>query len=195
MVFCVPSGNFGNLTAGVYAWSWGLPVRQFIAATNINDVVPQYLTTAIYQPRPSLQTLSNAMDVGNPSNFERLLAVFNHKHRAMADLLWGEVVTDDETRKTISEVYHSHKVFLDPHTAVGYQAAKRYLAKHQAKPPKVIVLATAHPAKFSETIEEVTGTRPPLPKALAEALALPKRSQLIPNTLAALKEFLLQRFA
>lgn len=195
VVFCVPSGNFGNLTAGVYAWSWGLPVRQFIAATNINDVVPQYLTTAIYQPRPSLQTLSNAMDVGNPSNFERLLAVFNHKHRAMADLLWGEVVTDDETRKTISEVYHSHKVFLDPHTAVGYQAAKRYLAKHQAKPPKVIVLATAHPAKFSETIEEVTGTRPPLPKALAEALALPKRSQLIPNTLAALKEFLLQRFA
>jgi len=195
VVFCVPSGNFGNLTAGVYAWCWGLPVSQFIAATNINDVVPQYLKTAVYQPRPSLQTLSNAMDVGNPSNFERLLAIFNNKHQAMADLLWGEVVTDSETRKTISEVYHSHKVFLDPHTAVGYLAAKRYLAKHQHRPPIVIVLATAHPAKFSEIVEEVTGTKPPLPPALAEALALPKRSLMIDNNLAALKDFLLKRFA
>jgi threonine synthase len=194
LVFCVPSGNFGNLTAGVYAWKWGLPVSEFIAATNINDVVPEYLKTSVYTPRPSVLTLSNAMDVGNPSNFERLKAIFKNNYSAMAMTIKGEVVGDDETKLAIRDVYKEKGVFLDPHTAVGYVAAQRYLSNPDNRGKKVIVLATAHPAKFTEIVEEATGKKPPMPKNLKKALVLPKKSVLIDNSLAALKEFLLRQF-
>jgi threonine synthase len=194
LVYCVPSGNFGNLTAGIYAWKWGLPVSEFIAATNANDVVPEYLKTAVYSPRASVHTLSNAMDVGNPSNFERLKAVFKNNHSAMAQVIKGEVVSDEDTKKAMREVYASKGVFLDPHTAVGYVAAQRYLAVPANHGRKVIVLATAHPAKFQEIVEEATGKKPALTPGLKKAMSLPKKSVPVENTLEALKEFLTGHF-
>ena len=187
-VFVVPSGNFGNLTAGVYAWSWGLPVRRFIAATNSNDVVPEYLDTGIFKARPSVSTLSNAMDVGNPSNLERLLAVFNGQWSGVRGLIGGEVVTDEETLETIARVRHRNGIFIDPHTAVGCMAAER-LQKEQTG--KVVVLSTAHPAKFTETVFKATGENPALPAALEKIMHLPKLSLKIDNSLPALKKVLL----
>ena len=192
--FCVPSGNFGNLTAGVYAWQWGLPVAGFVAATNANDVVPEYLAGGAYRPRPSVQTLSNAMDVGNPSNFERLLAIFGGSAERMRALLHPEVVTDAETLATIRDVRERHGLLLDPHTAVGWKATERLIGRLEKKGEpffgRVIILATAHPAKFVETIREATGSEPDLPQGLAEAMRATKHSTLIEATLEALKRAL-----
>jgi threonine synthase len=198
-VFCVPSGNFGNLTAGVLAWQWGLPVRRFIAATNINKVVPEYLESGVYSPRPSVHTLSNAMDVGDPSNFERLQAIFDKNKDRMSGLIEGAFVTDDETRETIRGVHAQTGMFLDPHTALGVCAARRYMTSRAAKEAgiedtPVITLATAHPGKFLEVVEEATGQRPPLPETLARVLDLPKKSIIVENTGAALKAFLREKF-
>jgi threonine synthase len=178
----------------VYAWKWGLPVSGFIAATNANDVVPAYLKSAIFNPRASVQTLSNAMDVGNPSNFERLQAVFKSNHNAMTQVIRGEVVSDAETKQAMKDVHAQKGVFLDPHTAVGYVAARRYLSDARNHGRKVIVLATAHPAKFLEIVEEATGKKPDLPAPLKKAMKLPKKSVLVENTLAALKDFLHKHF-
>ncbi len=192
--FCVPSGNFGNLTAGVYAWQWGLPVAGFVAATNVNDVVPEYLAGGAFRPRASVQTLSNAMDVGNPSNFERLLAMFGGSAERMGSLIHGEVVTDAETLATIREVRECPGLLLDPHTAVGWKATERLIARLGKNGREffgnVIILATAHPAKFVETIREATGQEPELPPGLAEALKADKRSTVIENTLEGLKKAL-----
>lgn len=195
LYFCVPSGNFGNLTAGVYAWSWGLPVLRFIAATNINDVVPEYLETGIYKPRPSIKTLSNAMDVGNPSNFERLLEIFAHDQGAMADKIVGQVVNDKDTLLSISEIYKEKGIFIDPHTAVGYLAAKRYLKINGNSLKQIIVLATAHAGKFPETIKQATGKKIEPPPAINKLLSKKKQSLLIENNINDLKSFLLNTFA
>lgn len=193
LIFCVPSGNFGNLTAGVYAWNWGLPVKRFLAATNVNDVVPEYLRSGLYHPRPSVQTLSNAMDVGSPSNFERLQAIFQGDGDAMARMLHGEVVTDSETLQTIREVERSHGLLIDPHTAVGWKAAERFLAASpDAAGAQIVIVSTAHAAKFLETIREATGREPALPEGLAVALRGTKQSLLIDNSLAALRSELLK---
>jgi threonine synthase len=186
--FCVPSGNFGNLTAGVLAAEWGLPVARFIAATNINDVVPEYLATGSYNPRPSERTLSNAMDVGNPSNFERLEAIFRKSPEAMRRRILGEVVTDDQTLRVIRRYYEQQGRFLDPHTATGVLAAERLLSRQPDA--RVITLATAHPAKFLEIVEEATGVHPPIPERLARLLELEKRSTVIEPTYDGLKSFL-----
>jgi threonine synthase len=193
--FCVPSGNFGNLTAGVYAWRWGLPVAGFVAATNANDVVPQYLAGGVFRPRASVQTLSNAMDVGNPSNFERLSAVFGGSARDMNEMIRGAVVTDAETLATIREVQATHGLLLDPHTAVGWKAATRLIESGGNGPGgpffgSVVTLATAHPAKFLETIREATGREPALPPGLAEALKGTKRSVVVEPTLGDLRKAL-----
>lgn len=190
--FCVPSGNFGNLTAGVLAWKWGLPVEGFLAATNRNDVVPEYLRSGRFTPRPSVATYSNAMDVGNPSNFERLLAIFDGDHDRMSRMISEEVVTDEETLETIRRVYSTEGAILDPHTAVGYLAAERFLAAHPGA--RIVSLSTAHPGKFVETVEETIGVRPELPPALSRLLERPKQSIVVENTHAALSRFLLGRF-
>ncbi len=192
--FCVPSGNFGNLTAGIYAWKWGLPVKGFIAATNINDVVPEYLQSGLFKARPSVQTLSNAMDVGNPSNFERLMALFANDWNKIRTVIYGEVVSDTETLETIRKVYEEYHIFIDPHTAVGILAAERFNRKSSNDNSDIIVLSTAHPGKFLETVEEATGKKPQLPDALARALKLPKQSVLIENSSKALENFLLDTF-
>lgn len=194
IVFSVPSGNFGNLTAGVLAWDWGMRVDRFIAATNINDVVPEYLKTGTFSPRPSIQTLSNAMDVGNPSNFERLLAIFGGNQEQASSMIHQEVVTDSETLETIRTVYNNKHHFLDPHTAVGYLASQRYLEAAEGDKPHIISLSTAHPGKFLEIVEEAVGERPDLPPQLTEALQKKKSSIPMEKSLKALSDFLLDRF-
>jgi threonine synthase len=193
---CVPSGNFGNLTAGIYAWRWGLPVRGFIAATNVNDVVPRYLDGGTFAPRASVKTLSNAMDVGNPSNFERLERIFEGGWRDMASRVEGRAVSDARTMETMRRIHADHGVLVDPHTAVGCAAALDHLeAAAKENGEQVIVLSTAHPGKFSDTVREATGVVPELPERLARCLALPKRSRRMGATLGELSEFLLESFA
>ena len=191
-VFCVPSGNFGNLTAGVMAWQWGLPARRFLAATNINKVVPEYLESGVYSPRPSVLTLSNAMDVGNPSNFERLQAIFGKDRGKMQAMIEGLFVTDEDTKETIKRAHLEKEMFLDPHTALGVRAAERYIASGGKGP--ILTLATAHPGKFLEVVEDATGVRPPLPERLEKVLHLPKQAMLTGNTSGELKKFLLKKY-
>ncbi len=193
--FSVPSGNFGNLTAGIYAWKWGMPVTGFVAATNANDVVPEYLSSGIFSPRPSLQTYSNAMDVGDPSNFERLAAVFDGDLRAMRSMIRGEVVNDRETLETMRRAQREKGMFLDPHTAVGIVASERILERELHGNGVLLTLATAHPGKFIEVVREATGTDPELPERLARVLELPKQSEAVGNRLEDLSDFLLDRFA
>ncbi|MDR3276824.1 MAG: threonine synthase [Treponema sp.] len=180
ITFCVPSGNFGNLTAGLYAMSMGAPIQGFIAATNVNRTVPDYLESGDYQARPSQATISNAMDVGAPSNFERMAA-----HWSWDELrrnIRGVSVSDDETRETIAEVHRQYGYFLDPHGAVGWRA----LDKAAVHGP-VAVLGTAHPAKFAGTVEPLTGPVP-VPPALAGAMEREPVAKTIPADIAALKE-------
>lgn len=188
---CVPSGNFGNLTAGVIAWKLGLNTEGFIAATNVNDVVPEYLMSSVYTPRPSVHTYSNAMDVGDPSNFERLLSIFENDWREMRKIIVGDAVTDEETVETIGSVRERTGELLDPHTAVAYTAAERFLAEAADK-PEVMVLATAHPAKFGEVVEKATGSPPELPDRLAAYLEKEKVSTKIGNNTDELKSLLLE---
>lgn len=154
-VFVVPSGNFGNLTAGLLANLMGLPVRHFIAATNVNDVVPSYLESGNYEPRPSVRTISNAMDVGAPSNFVRMLEVFGHDWQQMKSRIAGYGFDDDQTRAAIREVRATTGYTIEPHGAVGYLAAEEWRVDH---PDDVaVVLETAHPAKFLDVMEEELG--------------------------------------
>ena len=195
-VFCVPSGNFGNLTAGVLAWKWGMAAHRFLAITNANDVVPHYLATGEFTPRPSVPTLSNAMDVGNPSNFERLAALFEHDVNRMGAQIEGASITDADTTATIARYHREQNMFLCPHTATGVLAAERYRDRHTdaSTDHPILCLATAHPGKFLEVVEDATGTKPPLPAQLAEALARPKVAVPMANRLEELREFLLDSF-
>jgi len=153
LVVSVPSGNFGNLTAGLIATEMGLPIRQFIAANNQNDVVYEYLLTGEYKPRPSVETIANAMDVGAPSNFARILDLYNHSHEVISHKIIGYRYSDEEIRKAISEVYQKYKYLCDPHGACGYQSLYEFLKEDQVG----VFLETAHPAKFTETVEAVIG--------------------------------------
>jgi threonine synthase len=183
----VPSGNFGNLTAGLYAYRMGAPIGHFIAATNINKTVPDYLESGNYETRLSRATLSNAMDVGAPSNFERMAAHFSWEE--MRRLIIGASVTDEETRQTIAGVYNSRAYFLDPHSAVGWCAADHLEAAGKLGVGPVAVLSTAHPAKFAETVEPLTGPVP-VPVSLKKAMERTVESRVIPAELSALKELL-----
>ena len=194
LFYTVPSGNFGNLTAGVFAWSWGLPVTSFVAATNANDTVPRYLLSGSYEPRPSVRTLSNAMDVGDPSNFERLDALFPTGWKAMSALIRGESVTDEETTDAIRRWHDRTGVFLDPHTATGVVAAERLGASSFADLAVNLVLGTAHPAKFGDIVTEATGTEPPMPPQLAAALKRTKHATVISKDYEELRAFLMDTF-
>jgi threonine synthase len=165
--FCVPSGNFGNLTAGLYAMKMGAPIARFIAATNANKTVPDYLASGDYETRPSQATISNAMDVGAPSNFERMTAHFSWEE--MKRTILGVSVTDEETRETINAVHTKYAYFLDPHSAVGWKAADKLAAAGLLAASPLGILSTAHPAKFTETVEPAAGTVP-VPKSLASAM-------------------------
>jgi len=185
-IFVVPSGNFGNLTAGILAKKMGLPVARFIAATNLNAIVPNYLASGVFSPRQSRPTISNAMDVGNPSNFARLRELYHDNYRQMGKDIIGLSISDSETRQTIKQVYKNYSYLLDPHTAVGIAAARRYQKLNKRRQP-FVVLSTAHPAKFKEIVEPIIGQKISLPARL-RAVALKKKSSVvIPNQFENLK--------
>jgi len=169
-VFVIPSGNFGNLTACLMAMKMGLPVKHLVAATNVNDVVPQYLATSNYEPRPSVSTLSNAMDVGAPSNFARMLELFENNWEKMTQTIAGYAYDDTQTRQAMREVYEKFNYVIDPHGAVGYLASEAWLADHAGDP--TVILETAHPAKFPETVAEELGE---------DAVSIPERLACLEN--------------
>jgi threonine synthase len=164
VVFAVPSGNFGNLTAGLLAQRMGLPITQFVAATNANDVVPEYLKTKIFQARPSVQTISNAMDVGNPSNFVRMLDLYNHDFNLMTQSIKGYAFSDAETRSAMQSIHQQSGYVTDPHGAVGYLGLKQFLKTNPNRTG--VFLETAHPAKFADVVETTLKTKVELPERL-----------------------------
>lgn len=185
-VFAAPSGNFGNLTAGLMARAMGLASSGFVAATNINDSVPRYLESGRYEPRPAQATISNAMDVGDPSNFQRMLGLFDGNLQRMREVVTGSRHTDEETRGAIRDLHAERGYVLDPHTAVGYLGLRRRIeALGEAVPG--VVLATAHPAKFREEIEATLGIQVELPERLARCLELPRQSARIEPRLGELE--------
>jgi threonine synthase len=194
LVVCTPSGNFGNLTAGLMAKRAGLPVARFVAATNVNDVVPEYLDTGRFMPRPSVRTIANAMDVGHPSNFDRMLWLYRDDVDAMRQDIAGIRYTDAEVRETIKRVYDTRGYLLDPHSAIGYLGLTGYLQGRAGRAGRAgqagIFLATAHPAKFSEIVEPIIGRAVHTPAALAEALARPRRILRMDASLDAVAEAL-----
>jgi len=189
VVCAVPSGNFGNLTAGLIARRMGLPIAHFIAATNANAVVPEYLASGAFRPRPSLQTVSSAMDVGDPSNFARMLALYDHDVERMRRDITGYSVGDGETLAAMRRIYARHGYIADPHTAVADAGLERYRAA-SATPIQGVVLATAHPAKFSETVRAALGIEPDLPERRQAYLDRPTNVVPLDNDFAALRRLL-----
>lgn len=189
-VISVPSGNFGNICAGLLAYKSGLSVKHFIAACNANDIVPAFLATGNYQPKKAVPTLSNAMDVGDPSNFVRILELFNHSIDNLRSVLSAYSITDEETKATIKEVLQTHNYLPDPHGAVGYLALQRYLQEHTDS--RGIFLETAHPVKFYDVVEPVIGQPVPVPAAVSSILEKQKNCTRIPPEFAALRDILVK---
>jgi threonine synthase len=188
IVVCVPSGNFGNITAGLFGYKMGLPIKRFIAANNANDVFYQYLQTGIYKPMPSRQTLANAMDVGDPSNFARILDLYGNSHEQITKNISGATYNDDQIRETIAECYKSNRYILDPHGACGYRALQEGL-----KPDEIgIFLETAHPAKFKEKVEPVICDQVKIPPRLAAFMKGEKQSIEMRNSFTDFKAFLMK---
>lgn len=188
-VLCVPSGNFGNICAGLLARASGLPLGHFIAACNVNDVVVRYLAEGAYQPQPAIATISNAMDVGEPSNFVRIQELFQQDPVQLQQALSGYTVTDEETRMMILHLLHTNGYLADPHGAVGFTALSRYLQQHPGQ--RGIVLETAHPVKFFDVVEPITGQPVPLPESVQVRMGLEKKAQLMNPDYTALREYLL----
>lgn len=189
-VICVPSGNFGNICAGMLAHISGLPVQHFIAACNANNVVPRFLDKGNYEVRPAVATLSNAMDVGNPSNFVRVLELFNNNFINLKKILSGYTITDEETKATMKQVKKETGYLPDPHGAVGYLALQRYLEEHPGE--KGIFLETAHPVKFYDVVEPVINETVPIPDAIQQILPLKKHSVVMDAEYGLLREYLLK---
>ncbi|HXL21670.1 MAG TPA: threonine synthase [Candidatus Dormibacteraeota bacterium] len=192
LVVSVPSGNFGNLTAGLFAKRIGLPVAHFIASTNANDVVPEYLRSGEFHPRAAQATYSNAMDVGNPNNFPRLLDLCRGRLEYVRREISGYGATDEATLREMQSVWERFRYIADPHTAVGVLGWEAYKKEH-AEPAQGLVLATAHPAKFAEVVQKAIGQAPPLPERLSKYLEKTKLSLPISSSYGDFKEFLLAR--
>ena len=190
IVFSVPSGNFGNICAGMMAQQLGLPIKHFIAANNENNVVTEFLATKHYNPKPSVQTISNAMDVGNPSNFIRIQEIYNNDFKALKNNLSSYSFTDDETRKALKEIYDDYGYIADPHGAVGYLGAKAYLKNNSNA--HCVFLETAHPTKFLDVVEDVISKTVELP-AQIEAVMDKKKKSIEISTYDELKDYLLKR--
>ena len=172
LVICVPSGNFGNLCAGLFAHRMGLPIKRFIAANNRNDIFYQYLKTGEYNPRPSVQTIANAMDVGDPSNFARILDLYGHSHEAICGLISGTTYTDEQIADTVADTYHRTGYLLDPHGACGYRALSEMLQPSE----QGVFLETAHPAKFRDTVEAIVKDEVAIPEKLQAFMRGTKQS-------------------
>mgnify|MGYP000901520223 CR=1 FL=1 len=186
-VICVPSGNFGNITAGLFGKRMGLPVRRFIAANNRNDIFLQYLRSGKYEPKPSVSTLANAMDVGAPSNFARILDLYGGSHDAVCAEISGASYTDEQIRETLADVYRRCHYLLDPHGTCGYRALSEGL-----KPGETgVFLETAHPAKFLGTVEEIIGEKVDIPDTLQRFMQGKKRSVELSSDFTHFKRYLL----
>lgn len=172
LVICVPSGNFGNLCAGLFAHRMGLPIKRFIAANNRNDIFYQYLQTGEYNPRPSVQTIANAMDVGDPSNFARILDLYGHSHETICGLISGATYNDEQIAETVADTYSRTGYLLDPHGACGYRALSEMLQPGE----QGVFLETAHPAKFCDTVEAIIKDKVAIPEKLQAFMRGTKQS-------------------
>ena len=188
LVICVPSGNFGNITAGLFGKRMGLPVKRFIAANNRNDIFYQYLQTAKYNPCPSVATIANAMDVGDPSNFARILALYENSHQAICAEISGATYTDEQIRETIKKIYQGTGYLLDPHGACGYRALEEGLLEDEVG----IFLETAHPAKFLDTVEGIIDDKVEIPTKLQEFMKGTKQSIEMSKDFESFKAYLLK---
>lgn len=187
VVVCVPSGNFGNITAGLFGKRMGLPLKRFIAANNRNDIFYQYLQTSIYTPRPSIATIANAMDVGDPSNFVRVLDLYGDDHAAISAEVSGATYTDAQIAETMKSVWETENYLLDPHGACGFRALTEGLRSDETG----IFLETAHPAKFKDTVEEIIGEVVQIPEKLQAFMQGEKKSLSMSKDFAAFKQYLL----
>lgn len=188
LVICVPSGNFGNITAALFGHAMGLPIKRFIAANNANDIFYKYLKSGKYEPKPSIQTLANAMDVGDPSNFARILDLYGNSHERITSLISGATYSDERISETMQECYKSSGYILDPHGACGYQALKELL-----KPDETGVFCeTAHPAKFKEKVDEILNTNIEIPERLAAFMRGTKLSIPMSKDFETFKKFLMK---
>ena len=192
VAFVVPSGNYGNVTAGLIAQKMGLPISHFVAASNANDIVPHYLCTGNYNPRPSVRTLSNAMDVGNPSNFARMQDLSGFTWNNMSENISGYSINDEATKLGIKEVFEKYNYILDPHGAVGYLAFRAYQKNHPNT--KGIILETAHPSKFIDSVEEVIGQKVEIPDRLAILADRKKESTLMNTEYKPFKDWLMNNY-
>ena len=188
LVICVPSGNFGNICAALFGHKMGLPAKRFIAANNANDVFYNYLQTGDYEPKPSLQTLANAMDVGDPSNFARIYDLYKGNHDAITALISGATYKDEQIAETMKECYKETGYVLDPHGACGYQAQKEQLKADEIG----IFCETAHPAKFKEKVDAILHTDIEIPARLQEFMKGTKQSVAMSNDFAEFKAFLMK---
>lgn len=189
LVVCVPSGNFGNITAGLFGKRMGLPVHRFIAANNRNDIFYQYLQTGQYNPRPSIATIANAMDVGNPSNFARILDLYEGSHAAISKAISGATYTDAQIRETVKQVYNENGYLLDPHGACGYRALAEQLQPGETG----LFLETAHPAKFLQTVEGIIGAEVAIPDKLQAFMKGTKMSVPMNKDFVSFKNYLMSR--
>ena len=192
LVISVPSENFGNLCAGLVAYKMGLPIKHFIASTNINDTVPSYLSSGNYVPKKSISTISNAMDVGDPSNFIRIQKLFNNDFHKLKKIVSGFAFTDTQTKKALKEIYNNNGYVADPHGAVSYLGLKAYLEKLGEDKVQGIFLETAHPIKFAPIVEAALKLKINRPKQVEKVLNKPKLSLSI-NDYKSLKDFFLER--
>jgi threonine synthase len=187
VVMCVPSGNFGNITAGLFAKRMGLPIKRFIAANNRNDIFLQYLQTGLYSPRPSISTIANAMDVGDPSNFARVLDLYENSHEAIKAEISGVSYDDEQIAVALKTCFEETDYLLDPHGACGYQALKDGLRVNETG----VFLETAHPAKFLETVERIIGQKVDIPQKLQEFMKGEKQSLELSKNFDGFKKYLL----
>lgn len=189
LVMCVPSGNFGNITAGFIAKRMGLPIKRFIAANNANDIFYNYLKSGEYKPQPSIATLANAMDVGDPSNFTRILDLYNHSWKQIKNIVSGETYNDEQIKSAMRNCYKANNYVLDPHGACGYQALKDAL-----KPDEIgVFLETAHPAKFKEKVDDILSINLAIPERLKAFMKNERQVIDLPNDFSVFKNFLLQQ--
>ncbi len=191
VVFSVPSGNLGNLTAGLFAREMGLPAFHYIAAANANDVFPKYLTSSIFDPKPSVKTFSNAMDVGNPSNFARILSLYNNDYEKIKKTIYGASFSDTDTLEAIKNIHSKYGYTIDPHGAVGCLAFDEYSRKFKDENVAGVILETAHPAKFLDVVNLSVKDEIKIPARLEDSMKKEKRSILMRNDYKDFKEFLL----
>ncbi|MBS7564482.1 threonine synthase [Mucilaginibacter sp. Bleaf8] len=190
VAFAVPSGNFGNIGAGLLAWKMGLPVHQFIAATNANDTVPAFLKTGVYEPKASVQTIANAMDVGNPSNWMRIADMFKEDMAKLSQLMTGYSYTDEQTREAMQQVFDAYQYVVCPHTAIAWRALKEWQQAHAGVAG--VFLSTAHPCKFPDVFTPAMTQHIDVPQQVKELEAKISQAVSLPNSFDALKSYLLQ---